>query len=390
MSAKRFIVGLVIGVALIAPTFSWAQTAGNSGLIQQLRQQIVALQAQIAALLEQGGGQTWCHDFNNNLQIGNGGQAGGTRQANQIDKDVVALILALSKEGLLDYNQTVQPATAGSSIKASFFSEKVAAVVTGFQEKYRDEILTPNGLAHGTGFVGRATRAKLNQLYGCGGTTSAPHISSMYPQSGPVGTQVTVTGSGFLPTNNFVKFGPVILMNVSANVSSLNRRTLGLDTLVFNVPSRLDTGVQGSFSLPISPGTYNVSVSNSNGTSNTATFTVTAGTSQSAIPIISSINPSSGSIGTRVTITGSGFSSTGNAIKFDRGFIGEGYNFSSNGTTITFTLPDQLVPCSPAENPCVRGSFVGVYPGTYQISVQNANGMSNTVTFTVTSGTPVS
>jgi hypothetical protein len=36
--------------------------------------------------------------------------------------------------------------------------------VIKFQEKYKKEILSPWGLEKGTGFVGRTTREKLNQI----------------------------------------------------------------------------------------------------------------------------------------------------------------------------------------------------------------------------------
>lgn len=93
---------------------------------------------------------SWCHTFNTDLQIGNSGS------------EVTALQTALQKEGF--------------SVQVSgTFDEATASAVVGFQEKYAADILTPLGLTHGTGYVGSATRAKLNQLYGCGGgTTNIP------------------------------------------------------------------------------------------------------------------------------------------------------------------------------------------------------------------------
>lgn len=93
-----------------------------------------------------GGPQPWCHTFNKNLGIGNTGN------------EVAELIMALQKEGFMkEYEAN--------------FDEQVSSAVTGFQQKYSDEILTPNGLKYGTGYVGKATRSKLNELYGCGVVT---------------------------------------------------------------------------------------------------------------------------------------------------------------------------------------------------------------------------
>jgi len=57
------------------------------------------------------------------------------------------------------------------------FDEATAAAVVGFQEQYRSEILVPNGLARGTGFVGVSTRAKLHALFGC--VTVPPDTSAI-------------------------------------------------------------------------------------------------------------------------------------------------------------------------------------------------------------------
>ena len=133
-----------------------------------------------------------CYTFNRNLRVGDGGRnAGdgvGTGQATAIDHDVTALMRILSSEGLYDYYGFVQPGSAGSSIRNSYFSESLASAVVAFQEKYASEILKPHGLARGTGYVGPSTRAKLNQIYKCDGSQNAqkPFINILSPYSGQV------------------------------------------------------------------------------------------------------------------------------------------------------------------------------------------------------------
>ena len=141
-----------------------AQNTGSfDAQIQALMAQIKALQQQLVQLQVQqsGGTAPWCYTFDNNLRFGDGGS-----QNIHPETDVRNLQLALEKEGF----QGSDSEKRGGAV----FGESTAAAVTGFQEKYRDEVLTPSGLKYGTGYVGKATRAKLNKLYGCSGITP-PH-----------------------------------------------------------------------------------------------------------------------------------------------------------------------------------------------------------------------
>jgi len=127
--------------------------------ISRLQAQITQLQEQLAEI--QGTPAVWCHNFNFNLRIGDSGS------------EITALQTALQKEGFL------------TEISGEF-DEKTASAVVGFQEKYKAEILTPWGLEHGTGYVGKTTKAKLNALYGCGVIPPPPvkYITVISPNGG--------------------------------------------------------------------------------------------------------------------------------------------------------------------------------------------------------------
>lgn len=101
--------------------------------------------------------------------------------------------------------------------------------------------------------------------------TNSPSITSLQPASGPVGTQVTVMGTGFTSTDNTVKFGVGYIKNIVSNGT----------TIIFMVPDGLDLCLPSGGPCPgafprVSPGNYNISLVNANGTSNAVLFTVTA------------------------------------------------------------------------------------------------------------------
>jgi hypothetical protein len=105
--------------------------------------------------------------------------------------------------------------------------------------------------------------------------------------------------------------------------------------------------------------------------------------------VITSISPASGPVGTQVAINGSGFTQN-NRIRFASGGAVNVPSYN-NGTLLYFTIPSYVGPCdwvgdtSPYR--CLAPAQQ-VTPGNYQISVENQNGVSNFVTFVVTSANP--
>src|SRR5205085_673688 len=111
-------------------------------------------------------------------------------------------------------------------------------------------------------------------------------ITSFNPNSGPVGTTVTLTGTNYstTPANNIVKFNGVTATIVG---------TPTITSIVTMVPVGATTGA------------ITVEVGGDIGTSAT-NFTVTAPDA----PTVTGFSPPAGPVGTSISITGSGFSAT--------------------------------------------------------------------------------
>jgi len=109
------------------------------------------------------------------------------------------------------------------------------------------------------------------------------------------------------------------------------------------------------------------------------TLTITVTTN----PAITSISPTSGPTGTVITITGSGFTATGNTVHFGAG--GKLNVKSSNGTSMSYTIPSSVSGCNlwTGSSSCTQVETLAT-PGAYAIYVTNAKGTSNSKTFTVT------
>lgn len=156
-----FFFGLILVITgfFTNPNLSFA--VSREEMIRSLMEQIKVLQAQIIHLQNNSDiPSRWCYDFNSNLRIGEKG------------KEIIALHKALENNGFGSFDR------GGDDFNAfEVFTEETASAVVGFQQKYKDEILTPNGLQYGTGFVGPSTRKKLNSLYGCKNSSSSSSSS---------------------------------------------------------------------------------------------------------------------------------------------------------------------------------------------------------------------
>ncbi len=150
------LVGLAMVFSVVfLPSANAAMTVEElNAQISQLMASVTALQAQLptvtgVATPSAGTGYV----FSTALKLGSKGEA------------VKQLQMMLNT----DPDTEVSATGAGSAgMETMAFGPKTKAAVIKFQEKYADEILTPNGLTKGTGLVGPATRAVLNEMSSAG------------------------------------------------------------------------------------------------------------------------------------------------------------------------------------------------------------------------------
>ena len=297
----------------------------------------------------------------------------------------------------------------GSWMVTGYFGAATKQAVLNFQSQQRIAM---------TGIADAQTRAAIRNLTcGAAGTpyvpfppstpvnpyttppyTPAPqtgnvYISSLSVSSGPVGTSVTIYGSGFDPVYNNVYFGnnPI----PAGNVPSFNNGT----SITFTVPASYRPNCTPYNCYPsniyMGIGTYPVYVTNARGTSNSLPFTVTGnalyncpqspwsncgygfggfGNYGFGNAVIGNMYPTSGAPGTSVTIIGSGFSQRNNSVRFGPGLV-TGLT-SSDGTSLSFVVPSTLTGFGQQT----------LTVGTYNVSVTNELGAtSNALPFTVTS-----
>ncbi len=247
--ASFFIVGLLLG-----PSVMFAETSSIDDLSRQIQALQLTVQNLQRQLNEQRGGNTvvqspapistntpvssstngnFCYTFTKNLRIGDSSE------------DVRALHTALSLE---------RPRILTQAVSLNEFDEITASTVVAFQEKYASEILVPNGLKHGNGYVGASTRAKLNVLYGCKKTvTTGPDLALTNVQFSPdtiyVGDWITTTVT-VRNLSNVDRKNP-FTVNVQGTVKVVDSLDAGAEVKV-TVPNVFSFGTPGTHSLNFS------------------------------------------------------------------------------------------------------------------------------------------
>jgi hypothetical protein len=161
---------------------------------------------------------------------------------------------------------------------------------------------------------------------------SAPAVTGFTPASGPVGTGVTITGSGFNSATNVAFNGTQAVFSVLSDTS---------------IRVAVPTGATSGLITVTNPGGIGV---------RPIPFTVAA-----SAPSIASFAPATGPVGTTVTLTGSGFTGA--------------TNVALNGATATFTVV--------SDTSITAKVPAGATTGTIAVTTPAGSGTSPTA-FTVT------
>lgn len=274
------------------------------------------------------------------------------------------------------------PEVYPQGLATGFFDPDTEGAVKNLQLKF--------GLEQ-TGKFDAKTKENLNSILHAIEKKKPPKISDVTPESGRAGITIALTGKGFTPEDNaiFVR-GQTVLKNLVS--------TEGGTSISFVMPSDMYVVCPAG---PASQKPCPIKVINANGISNARPFKLaniplppqidpaippeptptptptpeptpeptptpvpTPPPPPPPAPVILNLDPPKGTTGTNVKVIGSGFTATGNAVNFAGTAIS---NLSSfDGSTLNFTVP--------STSSCQIGR-------TCSVSVSNANGASNSVSF---------
>jgi hypothetical protein len=263
---------------------------------------------------------------------------------NGVPSNGVSFIVPGTTAAITSLSPTSGPAGSQVAINGSYFGSSQGTSTVSFNGTLATTIVSWNAGSIVAVVPSAATTG--NVVVTVGGVASngvsftvlpTPSITSLSPASGPAGTSVTITGTNFGSTQG--------TSTVTFSGTTATPNSWSATSIVAPVPSGAMTG--------------NVVVTVSGVSSAGVSFTVLP------TPSITSVTPTSGAVGTSVTIAGTNFGSTQgtSAVSFN-GTAATGTSWSSS--SITVAVPS------------------GATTGSVTVTVGGVT--SNGITFTVQSG----
>lgn len=180
---------------------------------------------------------------------------------------------------------------------------------------------------------------------GCGKKKAQPELDSLAPSSGEAGIEATIGGRNL--------------------GSSQGKGTLRFGDKQPEIKSWSDTSITFKVPSDLKEGEYEVVVETEAGKSNALSFRLSVEPAPKKVPQIASIQPSSGASGVQVTIYGKDFGASRGSSKVHLGPV-EFEVTSWSDAKITVKVPPAM------------GA------GDYKVSVETAEGTSNSIDFQVT------
>lgn len=103
-----------------------------------------------------------------------------------------------------------------------------------------------------------------------------PHIDSIKPDKGKIGTKITITGTNFTAKDNSIKFGRGSTNGLYKGFDSKNNKTIEFIIPTYSIPlCAYDKIAPCAYTtIGIQPGSYNIAITNSSGASNEVKFIV--------------------------------------------------------------------------------------------------------------------